>query len=346
MSAKPDRVLIAKAERELIRQRLRDEGEHELLVDLAVCGQEMELVCLNCQSVKKVEKQCKRRWCPSCARQLAARRSAELQYIVARFRWPLFVTLTMGHGSSANSGEIRKLRRAFGKLRHRVCWSRTVKGGIASVEINNEAGGWHPHLHVVCDCRWLALKIKEPRRDMSIAEKKEVYIKTSAELGELWASILGQPSASVRIKRADRLTIAKEVVKYTLKGSDLITSAEPIGSIIRAIAHTRLMTTFGRAHGQTVRDIRAAAKVAARLKRSEPIKTLSNPLKTNNKNASALDTSSIPDANYEPQIKDEFLYTEAGTVNHTPNPCFCGPRASWYPRELWDREVSWTPRGR
>ncbi len=222
----------------------------------------------------EISQRCKRKWCPYCARQLAAQRTAELVHIVERFRWPLFVTLTMRNVSDLTPSAVRGLRRAFGKLRHRKLWKDRVLGGVAAVEVTNEGNGWHPHLHVVCDCKWLAIHAPAPQRGDSVPAIKAKCKAASQELEAVWSKILKQPTSSVRVKRADRTTISKEVLKYTVKSEDLLTSEGSAGDLIRALESCRLMTTFGQAHGQCVKDVRIEAKAAAKLKRAEMLAEL------------------------------------------------------------------------
>lgn len=257
------------AELLLLRERLKAENETELLQRIEVCEKPLVMRCLTCSARKEVRQQCKRRWCPCCARRLAAARAVETEYIVARMRWPLFVTLTMRHGSTIDSSDIRRLRRAFGKLRHRKIWKSRTRGGVASVELTGEGRQWHPHLHAVIDCRWLAIKQPPPRARATQEEWRLACTAASAELGEAWAKLLGQETASVRIKRARAGTIAREVMKYTVKAQDLIESEVPIGDLIRSMDRTRLMTTFGEAHGQKVSGIRAQAKAYAATLKAE-----------------------------------------------------------------------------
>lgn len=250
----------------MLRRRLFDEGEAELLAKIAVCQEPLTLRCEVCETNVEVKQRCKRKWCPCCVRALAAQRSAELQFIVERMQWPLFVTLTMRNVEDLSSGGVRHLRRAFGKLRHRRFWKDRVKGGIANVEVTNIGNGWHPHLHCVIDCRWLAVETPEPRARDSAEEKRAAFKSAAAELERHWAKCLKQETASVKVKRAFRDTITKEVVKYSVKSSDLIECQGSVGAVIRALEGTRLMTTFGKCHGQCVKELRADAKRAAKQK--------------------------------------------------------------------------------
>lgn len=267
------------AELWLLRDRLRSENEIELLSKISKCQEPLALKCNICQDTKVVKQWCKRKWCPCCAKRIAAQRSSEMELIVAHFRWPLFATLTMRNSSSLSSGEVRHLRRAFGKLRHRKLWTRSTRGGIAAVEITNTGKGWHPHLHAVIDCAWLAWQTPPPRRGSTREEKRECFTAAAVELEAAWSKCLGQSTSSVRVKRASRHDISKEVTKYTVKNEDLIMAEGHIGEMIRALDSCRLMTTFGSAHGRTVKDVRLIAKAELKKNREDFLSTLPPPCK-------------------------------------------------------------------
>jgi hypothetical protein len=266
---KKNNLARAEAELTLLRERLKSEGETELLSKLAICQVPITLKCTACGARKECRQQCKRKWCPSCARQLAAVRAMELEYIVERMRRPLFVTLTMRNVSTISSADVRKLRRAFGKLRHRKLWKSRTRGGVAAVEITNEGNGWHPHLHAVIDCQWLAWKTPPPPYRATPEIKKDHYKRAAQELEKTWSKLLGQETSSIRVKRANKTTIAKEIVKYTVKNEDLVTAEGSAGDLIRALESTRLMTTFGTAHGQCICNIRRDANAEMKRKRAE-----------------------------------------------------------------------------
>lgn len=190
-------------------------------------------------------RKCKKKWCPSCAPALAMKKNLRIQAAVERFRWPLFVTLTMKNVDDLSFGAVRDLRRAFGKMRHRKWWKKAVKGGVACIEVTNKGKGWHPHLHAVVDSRFLSVTVKEPNPCWARKCKKEAFDAAAKELGEAWAKLLGQELASIYIKRANSKTILKEVVKYAVKGSDLVACQGKLGNLVRAIEGTRLLTTFG-----------------------------------------------------------------------------------------------------
>lgn len=238
----------ASALRDRLRDRLEAEKEDDLAEKLATCGQKLPLTCTNCGDVHEVATRCKRKWCPSCVRWIAGRRSARFRGAVAEMQWPLFVTLTMPNGDDPEA--VRELRRAFGKLRHRKLWTTRTTGGVASIEVTNIGNGWHPHLHAVIDCEWLAYKTPPPtwgRGSAHVATRCEA---AHRELSAIWARCLGEPTAHVWVKRCNAATITEEVVKYSVKGLDLIESPDRIGPMIRVLERTRLITTFGSFFGR------------------------------------------------------------------------------------------------
>lgn len=200
---------------------------------------------MDCGSQVEGHKRCKKRWCPRCAPVIAAERNMRLQGAVEKMRWPLFLTLTQRNTATITPALMRQMRRNFGKLRHRKWWKKNVKGGVATIEITNIGNGWHPHLHAVIDCRWLSVKTTEPQDWSPKGDWKARCELAASEVGAVWAKLCGQELASIKIKRANKHTILKEVVKYALKGSDVADMKGKVGEMIRAMEGTRLMTTFG-----------------------------------------------------------------------------------------------------
>lgn len=231
-----------------ILDRLRAENEHELAAKLARCQQDYPLFCENCGRNVMGRTKCRRKWCPCCAPGIAGDRNRRMRAAVERFKWPLFITLTVRNVDDLNHGAVRKLRRCFGKLRMQKWWKSSVTGGIACIEVTNIGNGWHPHLHAVLDARWLSDNVLEPRPDWSRQEKRKAFQQATTSIETRWAKLVGQDSVSIKVKRCSSSTITKEVVKYSVKGTDLATCPDHIGPLIRALDTCRLMTTFGKAY--------------------------------------------------------------------------------------------------
>jgi hypothetical protein len=231
--------------------KLHLEGERKLAGKLESCGLSFFLRCRECHARHECQTKCCRKWCPSCAADLAAKRSRKLASSIRRFKWPLFVTLTIQNVTDwdGDFDFVRHLRRSFGKLRHRKIWKSNVAGGAAAIEVTNTGNGWHPHLHAIIDCKWLAVKTPEPYRRESAASVRAKCRAAAEEFTELWRKCCKQVRPpSVKMSRCDH-TIAKEVMKYSIKPADLIETEEPIGPVLRMMDKTRLVTTFGSVFG-------------------------------------------------------------------------------------------------
>ena len=234
--------------RDQLEARLRDEGEDELADKLAICGEPFGLTCTNCGEPHEVLTMCRRKWCPACLRFVSGRRSARFRGAVAEMTWPLFVTLTMPNSNDPE--DVRRLRQAFGRLRHRKLWTTRTTGGVASIEVTNIGNGWHPHLHAVIDCEWLAWRTPPPTWSRGSGHVAERCRAAQEELSAVWRKCLRVPEAVCHVKRCNGATVAEEVVKYSVKGSDLLESPDPIGPMIRVLERTRLVTTFGNFFGR------------------------------------------------------------------------------------------------
>jgi hypothetical protein len=234
----------------LLHTRLLSEGEGVLAKMIERCNQEVMVKCACCAADRIAHHQCRKKWCPLCERSIAAKRSAELTKKVRHFQWPLFATFTMANEFDLKNEPVKRLKKAFRKLRHRRIWKDRVKGGCVCVEVTNRGNGWHVHLHAVIDCRWLSFRTPAPPPRSPASLIREYGMNSKHELEREWAKCLKAPLGICDVSRANRGTIAKEVVKYAVKGSDLIECKEPIGDIIRALQASRLMGTFGHCHGK------------------------------------------------------------------------------------------------
>jgi hypothetical protein len=271
-SAPSEKSQIARREAEknqlLLITRLEKEGEQELADTLWRCRDTVQLRCLDCGTTRQVWQGCRQKWCPVCVRRLATARVAKFRVAVEAMEWPLFCTFTVPHTVDSDAGDLRLLRRGFGRLRHTKLWKKNVIGGVAGIEVTNQGGGWHPHLHTVIDCRWLAWKTPRPQRGETKRQVREKCLAASDELGLAWARALRVRSLDpawcgviFKVKRCDPHTIGPEVLKYSVKGSDLANARENPGDLIRLLKATRLVTSFGSLFGD--RRLRGKEKLPA-----------------------------------------------------------------------------------
>lgn len=252
--------LTGREMRERLAARLDGEGRMDLADRLRKCGLPMVLRSTCCDDAVRVETRCKNKWCPTCARGIAGERAARLDQVVRTFRWPLFATFTMKNVPDLHSNAVRELRRAFGRFRRMKAFG-LVEGGIASIEVTNIGNGWHPHLHCVMDCRWLGPQRTRPLSWETPDEKREASKLAKLALEAAWAKALRQPMAVCHAKRTTADEVIREVVKYSVKGQDLLKCRENVGPLIDCLAKCRLVTTFGTAHGfkfkENERELRA-----------------------------------------------------------------------------------------
>lgn len=229
--------------------RLVAEKEDDLAAKLGRCGQPVTFICTNCSHLHRAETACHLKWCPVCARSRAAQRVHRYQRAAELMKWPMHITLTRANLGTIGRDDILALKRAFKKLRRQAIWKHNVKGGIVSIELTNTGRGWHPHMHILADVEWLAIKTPRPRRWHSRTRKAELCRQASQELMEAWSACIGQMLSSIKVRRCDGETAVREVLKYAVKGSDLVESLDPIGDAIRAISGGRLSTPFGTLYG-------------------------------------------------------------------------------------------------
>jgi len=161
-------------------------------------------------------------------------------------QWPMLVTLTLPHSAESDGpADVRRLRRALGKLR-RLRWFRLkVRGGITSVEVTCGENGWHPHAHMLIDCRWLSVQTPPPDKSMSRYCFKSTFRRARAEVAEQWGLCLGETvRLQVNISRA-RKDAAREVLKYAVKPQDLAEAPLPLAPLLRILSVSRLVSAFG-----------------------------------------------------------------------------------------------------
>ncbi len=209
----------------------------------------MILRCQACTSPRHVETRCDLKWCPRCQRALAARTADRYARIAAECTWPLFVTWTCQHSAEDGVELIRHVRRSHTKLR-RLRWFKIhVTGGVISYEVTHGEHGWHPHGHTLLDCRWLAVQTTQPAVGATREQWKRKANAACSEVAEQWSLSLGR-RGSVKVRRVwtDESGISAavhEVLKYSVKGSDLVTCSGNVGELIDVLDRTRLVASWG-----------------------------------------------------------------------------------------------------
>jgi hypothetical protein len=237
--------------RAALETRLRSEGRFDLAGRIAKCGQPLTLRRAACTAGRDVFTRCDLKWCPSCQRAIAARTAQRYSAIAAECQWPLFVTFTCQHTADDDVSLLRTVRRAHTKLRRLRWWKKCVAGGVISYEVTNKGdNGWHPHGHALIDARWLSVTESTPSRGADAATWKRKARRATEEVAAQWSLCLGRPG-SVKVRRVfagDDGSIGAavhEVLKYSVKGSELCAVQEPIGDLIDMLDRTRLVCSWG-----------------------------------------------------------------------------------------------------
>lgn len=143
---------------------------------------------------------CKSRHCEPCMRQKAGRIAGNLKEKMkacppGSFR---FITLTLRHDNATElKAQLTRLIKHFRTLRSKPVWKKSQVGGAFTIEVKWSESGWHAHLHVIAQGKWMC-------RD---------------KLRDEWNAITGDSfQADIRrIPSADAL--AGYVVKYVTKST-------------------------------------------------------------------------------------------------------------------------------
>lgn len=238
----------ATAQRIQLEERLRDEGADKLADKLATCGLDVPLTCVNCGSNSTVQSSCKQRWCPVCAWRIQQERVSKYKAAITAMKWPMMLTLTQPN--SADPESVIELRKSWAKMRRRTLIQRQIAGGVAAIEVTNNGKGWHPHLHAIVDCHWLALHTPAPQRGDDAETIREKCNGARLELSALWAAVIKHPHAIVLAARIKDPAAAAYALKYCTKAAELLECKERIAPLIRVLAKTRLVSAFGNLHGR------------------------------------------------------------------------------------------------
>lgn len=209
-------------------------------MDCRVESKAHTFVCTSCGLPHTFDFRCEKRFCPSCAVNLASERKATLEACQHLLRAPKHLTLTARNQERLVPmvrlvlGGVRKF------LRRTLC--KNVRGGWASFEITNESRGWHVHAHLLIDVPFLPVH----------------------EVASVWASCVGQSYAIVNIKDARQKSYLQEVCKYTVKPTQLMQWPHAdIVEFVRAIRARRLFVAFGHV-AEASRNFRANRKMAGK----------------------------------------------------------------------------------
>jgi hypothetical protein len=163
-----------------------------------------------------------------CARIRTGRALAKLEQVFGKVRSPKLLTLTVRNVPRIDKRYISWLGKCFSKLRRRRLFSEACTGGVYSLEItyNSHERSWHVHIHALLDSGF----ISQP------------------EIVSAWKEITENAGFIVDIRQADAGSVL-EVLKYVVKGSDIISRPDLVKEFIDATARKRMLATFGHFYG-------------------------------------------------------------------------------------------------
>lgn len=169
---------------------------------------------------------CHSRWCVPCARDRAARISANLERLIEHHPHR-FLTLTIKHSDDPLSAQLDRLLDSFRRLRRRPFWLSAVSGGAAVLEVKHSWRDhrWHPHLHVLLDSKYIR----------------------HADLSAEWFRITGDSFVvDIRLINSHEHA-ARYMTKYLTKPfpHTVINKPNALNEMIDAFRGRRLVLTFG-----------------------------------------------------------------------------------------------------
>ena len=178
---------------------------------------------------------CNDRLCTPCANARSRKLRISVQEIIAD-RPVSFITLTLcGHGEPL-AVMLDRLYKHFKALRNHPTWADAVAGGVAFLEVkySDKAQRWHPHLHILCDAKFI------PQDDLRRA----------------WFSI-SHDSFIVDIQRvASAEQVGNYVTKYASKplNTSFANSPALLDEALKSLKGRRLCFAFGTWYGKALVD--------------------------------------------------------------------------------------------
>lgn len=191
------------------------------------------IYCSRCGSNHQVPVRCRDRFCPICSKVAAGRTRARLQWLIGKVpkrkthKWTL-ITLTLASSDDLSS-QIDHLVKSFRKLRSRHVWTDNVTGGLYVIEVTSSKAGWHAHLHIICQCRYI------PQHQLS----------------RVWQTVSGSRIVDIRRCRPDQVAgyVTHYLTKFDIPGQGLQEART-------AMRGRRLWSPFGDLHDLNLQYVR------------------------------------------------------------------------------------------
>jgi hypothetical protein len=212
-----------------IAAKLREVGETADADTLEDChSSKIFAQCNGCSDVQVFRNRCDNFFCPECQPKLARRRQEGVSWWARQITQPKHVVLTVRNIPDLTKGHVLELKKWFTQLRHRR-FTKNWRGGMYSVEVTNENKGWHLHLHILVDARWI----------------------DSGGLAREWESVNRGNGNIVKVKDCRNADYLREVTKYAVKGNELAKwTGTQIREFIAAFRGTKTFGVFGSLYGK------------------------------------------------------------------------------------------------
>ena len=240
--------------RGVVADKLHIAGGHQFAVPLDECGTKHSVaVCVGCHAARRFSNRCDLRYCPACQPRLARERRQSVEWWTKEVSDAKHVVLTVRNSGTLTKEYVHWFKSCFARLRRtKFTTKRTIRtsriedneplpqplishpwvGGFYSLEVTNEGRGWHLHLHALVSCPFI----------------------DSAVLSQTWDNITNGQGYIVKVKEVASGSYLQELLKYTVKGSDLAGwSPSDVLSFVHAFEGIKTFGVFG-----TLRGARAA----------------------------------------------------------------------------------------
>ena len=207
-----------------VSAKLRAVGMLEEAAKLELCHSYYTVcVCSGCNTVRKFPNRCDLFFCPECAHSLSRERKRQVEWWLPSLHQPKHVVLTVKNIPDLSAAHLGQLKNWFARLRRRKICSNWV-GGFYSLEVTNEGKGWHLHLHILVEAKWI----------------------DKAQLSAEWNSVTNGFGRIVHVRDCRGTDFLQEVSKYIVKGPQLAAwPAEQIKTFVQAFSHKRTFGVFG-----------------------------------------------------------------------------------------------------
>lgn len=203
---------------------------------LGGCGAKVESRCY-----------CGEKWCRSCFGVWARDAERQIAGVAGCASWPSHLVLTVRDVAAGGlAARVKFLKASFRRLRSRKVWRDNIRGAVACLGLT-WAGDWHPHLHVILDCRWVdAAALADAWRAVTGGEGEHISLgRSSAKRG----GVQGLAAELVKGTKGDMQGLA---CAFRAPGGDVL-----LGEAAAALRGVRWLEFFG-AMRETARQVKPA----------------------------------------------------------------------------------------